>query len=306
MDLMKLRYFYITAKLENMSLAAKELLISQPALSKAIATLESELKMDLFNRNGKRITLNDNGQFLYKRLERIFAEVRDLERAVEERHEKGSGELSIVTTLPYTFTNLIDLFFNEYPKVKYRQVPLSRENVLQFIENGKYDICITTENVTHPNVEWMPLFEEEIFLTVPTSFVEAQQNTIELSKLGNLPFVGLTSGYSFRQLTDQFCQSVNYTPNYQIEVEEATAILQFVKSGRGVSFTPETSVNIEDDKVKHLKIVDGKFTRTIGLLKHVQSYPTKISLAFIEHCYLYFKEYREKKLYIDSLFEQSM
>ena len=296
MDLMKLRYFYITAKLENMSLAAKELLISQPALSKAITTLESELEMDLFNRNGKRITLNDNGHFLYKRLEKIFAEVRDLEKAIEDRREEGSGELSIVTTLPYTFTKLIDLFFNDYPKVKYRQVPLSRENVFQFIENGKYDVCITTENVDHPNVQWIPLFEEEIFLTVPTSFTEAEQDTIELSKLGNIPFIGLTSEYSFRQLTDQFCQSVNYIPNYQIEVEEATAILQFVKSGHGVSFTPETSVNIEDSKVKHLTISDGKFTRTIGLLKHRQSYPTKISLAFIEHCYLYFEKHREKKL----------
>ena len=60
---MKLKYFYIIAKYENMSLAAKELLISQPALSKAITNLEAELEMDLFFRSGKRITLNANGRF---------------------------------------------------------------------------------------------------------------------------------------------------------------------------------------------------------------------------------------------------
>ena len=295
MDLMKLRYFYITAKLENISLAAKELLISQPALSKSITTLEAELEMDLFNRNGKRISLNDNGRFLYKRLDRIFAEVRDLERALEDRREEGSGELSIVTTLPYIFTYIIDLFFSEYPHVKYRQVPLSKENVLAFIENGKYDLCITTEKIQHPNVEWIPLFEEEIYLTVPAVFNEAKKDTVELGKLGDVPFVGLANNYSFRQLTDQFCESVGYKPNYQVEVEEATAILQFVKSGRGVSFTPETSVNIEDKHVKHLKIVDGNFTRTIGLLKHNFSYPTKISLDFIDHCVKYFEDYRQLK-----------
>ena len=103
MDLIKLKYFYTTAKLENMSLAAKELLISQPALSKAITNLEAELEMDLFFRNGKRISLNENGRFLFKRAERIFSEVSNLEHSLEERKGEGGGNLSIVTTLPYTF-----------------------------------------------------------------------------------------------------------------------------------------------------------------------------------------------------------
>ena len=289
MDLVKLRYFYITAKLENMSLAAKELLISQPALSKAITNLEAELEMDLFFRNGKRISLNENGSFLFKRVERIFSEVRDLERGLEERRGEGDGNLSIVTTLPYTFTNIIDLFFNEYPLVKYQQVPLSKENLQQFIDNGKYDLCITTEKIEHSNVEWVPLFEEEIFLTVPKSYKEAKTGTIDLMKLDNISFIGLTNQYSFRQFTDQFCKSVGYTPIYQVEVEEATTILQLVKNGRGAAFTPETSVNLYEDKIKHLKIENGKFTRTIGLLKHRYTYPTKISEAFVSHCHRYFQ-----------------
>lgn len=289
MDLVKLRYFYTTAKLENISLAAKELLISQPALSKSIALLEEELEMDLFYRNGKRISLNENGHFLYKRLERIFAEMRDLERGLKEYREEGNGELSIVTTLPYTFTNILDQFFNNYPNVKYRQVPLSRENLIQFMEYGKFDICITTEKIDHPSVEWLPLFEEEIFLTVPNNYPEADNKTIDLATLRELPFIGLTPSYSFRQFTDQFCQSMGYVPNYQVEVEEATTILQLVKNGRGAAFTPETSVNLYEDKIKHLKIQNGKFTRTIGLLKHRYMYPTKISQAFINHCFAYFK-----------------
>lgn len=295
MDLIKLRYFYTTAKLENVSLAAKELLISQPALSKAIANLEAELEMDLFFRSGKRISLNENGTFLFKRAERIFSEVHHLERGLEERRGEGSGDLSIVTTLPYTFTNIIDSFFNEYPYVKCRQVPLSKENLQQFTENGKYDVCITTEKMVHPNVEWVPLFEEEIFLTVPKSFKEMKTGAIDLMEFDNLPFIGLTNQYSFRQFTDQFCKSVGYTPIYQVEVEEATTILQLVKNGRGAAFTPETSVNLYDDKIKHLKIENEKFTRTIGLLKHRYLYPSKISEAFVAHCHSYFQDIKKDK-----------
>lgn len=294
MDLIKLKYFYTTAKCENMSLAAKELLISQPALSKAITNLEAELEMDLFFRNGKRISLNENGRFLFKRAERIFSEIHHLERELEERRGEGSGNLSIITTLPYTFTNILDLFFNEYPHVKYLQVPLSKENLQQFIENGNYDVCITTERIDHPNVEWVPLFEEEIFLTVPKSYKEAKTGTIDLMELSNLPFIGLTNQYGFRQFTDQFCQSIGYTPNYQVEVEEATTILQLVKNGRGAAFTPETSVNLFEDKIKHLKIENKKFTRTIGLLKHRYLYPTKMSEAFVAHCHRYFDDLKKK------------
>lgn len=290
MDLIKLRYFYITAKLENMTMASKELLISQPALSKAITNLEAELEMDLFFRNGKRITLNENGKFLFQRAERIFSEVRNLDYSIEERKGEGEGNLSIVTTLPYTFTNILNSFFNDYPNVRCLQVPLSKENVQQFIENGKYDVCITTERLDHPNVEWVPLFEEEIYLTVPKSYQEANAGTINLMELDeDLSFIGLTDQYRFRQFTDQFCKSIGYSPFYQVEVEEATTILQLVRNGRGAAFTPETSVNLYDDNIKHLKIENGKFTRTIGLLKHTDLYPTKISQAFIAHCRAYFQ-----------------
>lgn len=290
MDINKLRYFYVTAKLENMSLASKELLVSQPALSKAISNLEMELAMDLFYRNGKRISLNENGKFLFKRVERIFADFSNLEKSLQERRIEGNGELSIVTTLPYTFTNILDSFLDIYPKATYRQVPLSQENLTQFIENGKYDICITTEKNIHPNVQWVPLFEEEIFLTVPRHFPEAQHESVNLSTLRELPFIGLTSQYSFRQFTNQFCESQGYNPIYTVEVEEATTILQLVKNGRGAAFTPETSLDMYDNKIKHLKIENGHFTRTIGLLKHNNMYETKITKDFIRHCQNYFNK----------------
>lgn len=290
MDLNKLRYFYIVAKLENMSLASKELLISQPALSKAISTLETDLEMELFYRNGKRISLNDNGRFLYERAEMIFANFDNLERSLKERRVEGSGELSIVTTLPYTFTNILDSFLDVYPNVKFSQVPLSQENLTQFIEFGKYDVCITTEKIEHSNVEWIPLFEEEIFLTVPYDYPEAQLDTVDLTTLRELPFIGLTPQYSFRKFTNSFCKEQGYEPVYQVEVEEATTILQLVKNGRGAAFTPETSFDLYENKIKHLKIVNGDFKRTIGLLQHVNMYQTKVVEDFIEHCKQYFNK----------------
>ncbi len=291
MDILKLRYFYVTAQFENMSIAAKKLLVSQPALSKAIHTLEDELQMDLFHRNGKRITLNENGEFLFKRAEQIFADFKDLERGLEERRQEGSGELSIISTLPYTFSHILNRFFDQYPHARYRQLALSQENLTKFIEYGKYDLCITTKKIVHPNIEWVPLFEEEIYLTVPNEFPEAKLDEIDMSTLRDLPFIGLTQDFSFRQFTDQFCYEQDYVPTYQVEVEEATTILQLVRSGRGAAFTPQTSVSYYDDNIQHIKIKGGQFTRTIGLLKHTKIYETKLAKDFIQHCTHYFENY---------------
>ncbi|MED1607675.1 LysR family transcriptional regulator [Cytobacillus kochii] len=290
MDLTKLRYFYTTAKLENVSHAAKVLLISQPALSKAIANLEAELELDLFHRKGKHIALNENGVYLYRRAERIFAEIDNLNRDLLQRKNEGSGTLSIVSTLPYTVTDIFDSFLEKYPKIKFTQVPLSKNNLQHFVEFGKYDVCITTEEVQHPNVEWSPLFNEQVYLSVPLAFDESRLDTIDLTKIESLPFIGLTNNYSFRQFTDNFCQSINFKPSYQFEVEESTAILQFVKNGRGVSFSPQSAIHLFPNEIKHLEITNGKFERTIGLLNHKNSYPTKITECFLQHCLEFYQD----------------
>ena len=228
--------------------------------------------------------------FLFKRAERIFSEVLDLERGSDERRrERGMGNLSIVTTLPYTFTNIIELFFNEYPTIKYQASSVIERKLEQFIENGKYDVCITTEKIEPSECRVGSIIQRRNFFNCTKIIQRSKLAQLILWNLRTLPFIGLTDEYSFRQFTDQFCQSVGYTPVYQVEVEEATTILQLVKNGRGAAFTPETSMNLYEDKIKHLKIENGKFTRTIGLLKHKYTYATAISKAFIQHCYDYFE-----------------
>lgn len=289
MDIVKLKYFYTTAKLENMTLASKELLISQPALSKSIANLETELGMELFLRKDKRIELNDNGKFLFERIKRIFGEIDHLEHALAERIETNGGHLSVVATLPYTFSNIIDSFLDHYPDLNCQQVSLSKSNIKEFIDNRKYDICITTEKIEHLNVEWIPLFEESIYLTIPKAYKEAHATSIDLTKLDeSIPYIGLTSQYKFRQFTDDKCDAIGYAPNYRIEVEEATTILQLVKSGRGVSFTPETSINPQHDTISHLRIENEPFKRTIGLLVHKYNFKTQVTEAFVQHYIDYF------------------
>jgi DNA-binding transcriptional LysR family regulator len=250
--------------------------------------------MDLFYRNGKRISLNENGQFLLTRVERIFMDIEDMEKELNERKGGMNGELSIISTLPYTFLSILDGFLKNHPNTKILQVPLSKDSLHEFSVNGKFDLCITTERVDDPMMEWRPLYEESIYFSVPMNHHLAKKEEIDLSGMANYPLIGLTKNYEFRQFTDRLCEQFGYYPQYQIEVAEATIILNLVKKGRGMSFTPESATHLYKDEIKHIKINNENFKRMIGLLRHRYLYHSKLSKEFVNHCVEYFQKVKEE------------
>lgn len=79
MELLQLRYFKDAAELENFSMVAKKNMVPQPSISKTIGKLEDELGVLLFDRQGKRIVLNDNGKFFY---EKVSTALNNIDRAL--------------------------------------------------------------------------------------------------------------------------------------------------------------------------------------------------------------------------------
>ena len=292
LDLTKIYYFVVVAKYENLTEAARELHISQPALSKAIINLEEELGVNLFYRQGKRLYINNNGRFFMERANKLLAEVDYLKKELIENDGELQANLSVITTLPYSIMDLFSSFLDDYPNTKLKQVSLSKENLQDFIERGLHDLCITTEQIEHPNLEWIPLVEERIYLSVPKSHPFAERDSIDLMDLNdeNLAFIGLLETFAFRKLTDEYCAQNGVTINYQIEVEESTAILHLVRSGHGVSFSPKYATNLYRDEIKHVLINDVKFMRTVGILKHKHYYQSKRAQAFLESAAAFFEE----------------
>ena len=89
MTFKQLEAFQKTAELENITKAAKELYISQPSLSKMIKDLEFELGYNLFERIGKNITLNKNGEILYKHVKSLQYNISTMKNELNEANEKG-------------------------------------------------------------------------------------------------------------------------------------------------------------------------------------------------------------------------
>ena len=291
-DLTKLYYFVVVAKYENLTEAARELHISQPALSKAIINLEEELEVSLFSRQGKRLYLNNNGRFFVEKANKLLAEVDSVKKELVENDGEVQSKMSIITTLPYSILDLFTEFLVDFPDTKLKQVSLNEENLQDYIERGLHDLCITTDRVDHPNLEWIPLVDEAIYLSVPKSHPFAHKTKLYVEDLADssLNYIGLLESYTFRKLTDDYCANAGVHIEYKIEVDESTAILRLVKAGQGVSFSPKYATNLYEEDIAHILIDDPLFTRTIGILKHKHYYQTSRVQAFLQSATAFFEE----------------
>lgn len=302
MELLQLRYFQTTAKLEHITKAAQELNVSQPALSQTISRLEEDLGVPLFNREGRNIYLNDFGKAFLNRVNRIFQELNDGKRELLDLQESLEQSISITIALPYILPHLIVDFLKIYPKIKINQSIANTNEMKILLENSEVDFCFFTEEIHGEEIEWVTLIEEEIFLSVPPNHHLATRTSISLEEVANETFINRTSGYGFRDLTDQFCAQAGFKPYTPIELEEAGAILRLVEMGMGLSFTPELSLlRYSSPNTVEIPITYPVCKRTIGIAWNKNRFLNKSAIVFKEFIIDFFQNeiqiYLKKKIF---------
>ncbi|MED1607659.1 LysR family transcriptional regulator [Cytobacillus kochii] len=294
MELSHLKYFKIAAKYESMTKAAAELNISQPALSKTISRLEDKLGAPLFFRNGKQIKLNNFGRVFLERVNRIIYEIDESVKTIKDMNSLESGAISFTMTLPHIMPTFLGEFLKRYPNAKINHNQASSVEMKELLENAKVDLCISTTPIMGANIEWLPLIEEKIYLSVPYEHPLAQRNSVFLNELTEERFIGLKKGYGFRDITDFYCNQAGFTPKTDIELEESGSIQTLVELGFGVAFIPSLSI-LKDSapKTKRVRIKDEHCKRIIGIAWSPKHYQSQAAKAFRDFTILFFKELAE-------------
>lgn len=287
MELLQLRYFQVTAKLEHMTKAAQQLQVSQPALSATISRLEDDLGAPLFNRKGRSIYLNAYGKAFLERVNRIFQELEDGKRELKDLSHSLDQSISVAIALPHILPFLIVEFLKSHPDTKISQYVAPSIGMKQQLENGEVDFCISMDPIRGDDIEWLTLLEEEIYLSVPPNHHLSTRSSIDLREAANESFINRTSGYGFRDLTDGYCREAGFEPYTPIELEEAGAILRLVEMGMGVSFTPQLSLLRQSlPNTVQIPIIYPVCKRTIGIAWNRNHYLNNAALdfrAFIIH-----------------------
>lgn len=167
MNIENLRAFHRVAETGNFTQVAREMFLTQPAISMQIQNLEQSLGVELFKRTGRKVRLTSEGHILYKYTQQIFGVLGELRNAFQEIGELQSGELTVGATAimgAYWLPFFINSFHHRYPRIKIRLVICNSNRLAEKLQSGELEIGFGGSSSGHPNLQQSFLHREPLIL----------------------------------------------------------------------------------------------------------------------------------------------
>ncbi|HEY4623798.1 MAG TPA: LysR family transcriptional regulator [Solibacillus sp.] len=295
MEIEQLQYFRTVATMQHMTRAAEVLAISQPALSKSIASIEQQLGVPLFNREGRSIYLNRFGELFLKSVEIILEEYERIREEFEDIIKPGSGEVSfgfIHTLGMEVVPELIAATTKQFPNMQFSLTQATSLNLMKRLEEGAIDLCLSQKIESKViDIETEELFMEELFVIVPTTHPLTKQTEVKLEDVQNETFIAIKKGNSLRQLVDELFLDAGIELKTAFAAEEMHTVAGFVGAGMGISLIPNIK-GLDHYKVKRLK-VDPPCCRSVGVSWAKNRYLPPAAAEFKQYLVDYFKQREE-------------
>ena len=238
--------FNTVAEAGNISHAAKELFISQPAISKAVTRLEQNLETKLFVRSSRGVTLTDSGKLLYEQTNAAFKHLKQAEDTIKKNKKLGMGSLKIgvsTTLCKYVLMPYLEKFIKLHPHIKISISCQSTYQTLSLIQSHKVDIGLVGESGRLESLVFSPIgMVEDGFVATPAYLKNLQKRHPEAK---NNPFE-----YANLMLLDQHNVSRRYIDEYIrgselatgqmltgniLEVSSMDLLIEFAKIGLGIA-----------------------------------------------------------------------
>ena len=247
-NLNQLRAFYQAAKCQNVSVAAQQLFVSQPAVTAQIKLFEDSCGLRLFKKKGRHLYLTDEGQTLFNYARKIFEYERKIEDAVGQMKELKKGSLrlgSARTYARYFMPFLLTGFRDAYPHIKIHFAEGNSLEMIHSLIDLKNEVVIIAKAEDHPNIAFIPFSREELVLILPPNHHLANKDSIRLEQIAEEPIIMKDPGSGTRKLVDELFEKRNCTPNILMETGDAEIIKLLVQHGEGVSFLVKEAVAVE-------------------------------------------------------------
>ena len=260
MNLQQLRYLQeIVHHNLNISEAALALHTSQPGISKQIKLLEAELGIEIFVRNGKRITaITEPGKAILDIAQRMLQDGNNLKQVGQEFSAQDSGTLTIATThtqARYALPPIVKQFIKRYPKVKLNLHQGSPTQIAQQVLSGEADIAIATESLAlYDELVTLPCYEWHHCVIVPPKHPLLAEKKLTLEKIAQHPIITYDFAFSGRGKINAAFEASHITPNIVLTAIDADVIKTYVELGLGVGIVAQMAFIPERDK--HLRMID--------------------------------------------------
>ncbi len=269
MDIAALQAFLAVAETGSFSRAAERIFLTQPAVSKRIAALETQLAARLFDRIGKRIQLTPAGTALYERARRVLRDLDDVKRSITDLSGTIAGELRLATSHHIGLHRLpepLRRFHTTYPQVRLDLRFMDSEQACNEVARGEIELAIVTlppklEAPLQANIVW----EDPLDIVVARHHPLAKARDMQVKDLADYPAILPGPGTYTREIILRALGSWRD----KIDVGMATNYLEVLKMlasiGLGWSALPRTMI---DDSLIVVQIKRMKIERQLGIVTH--------------------------------------
>lgn len=301
MQLEQLEYFLTAARFEHVTNAAKACSISQPALSNAIARLENELGVELFDRSGRNIRLNQFGSAFRTHLERGFAEIDQAVREVREMAGLEAGTIALGADSPELLVRPICAFMAQHPQVHLRESQGNMSALFRRLESGQLDFVICERSSSAGDFSWIPLAVDRLVLLTPPDHPLAERETAAMGDLAGERLVCTRPGVGLRDTLDLLLQAENLSPSIVFEGDDSDTIELLVAQGSGLTVVSGLALRVNGGtKLRpfaQVPLAGESCTRELGIYSCRDHFMSQSAQLFLEHLQAFFAGFQESDPY---------
>lgn len=289
MNIDKLKTFCTVVEYDSFSKASEKLFCSQPAISKQIRSLEKELEYPLFERDGKKIFLNENGKIVYRYSQRILKDISEMKYALIEQNSNSNPVVSFGATNfigVHVITPQINKFKELFPDIPLTFTVDFTPGILKMLYHNKVSFAFISESnllVNYPDIKTEFFKDDELVLVVPINHKWANKESVTLDDLLSEEFLLSQPSSAVRNFIEKQLAVKGISLKNQANLYNIEGIKQSLLNGHGISILPKKSVTTElkYNLLKEIPIENFKLTRKLFIAYKENKKFTQNELNFI-------------------------
>ena len=281
------RVFKEVAETGNISLAAKNLYISQSAVSQSIKQLEVALQARLFSRSPRGVTLTGEGQMLYEYVRSALSLLSTGEDKLSQAQQLLLGTLTIGASDTVTslfLTPYLEAFHRRHPGIRLKIVSGRSAKVLGLLKSGVVDIAFASSPADKSSLSDFPCFETHSVFVAGSNYPCDFDHVYTLQEIAAFPLILLERKASSRVFLEQYFLKRGVTLTPEIELSSRSLLVDMAAIGLGVAGVTEEFVkrDLEQGAIRVLKTDFEIPSRTVDMCTLREVSPTAAASRFIE------------------------
>ncbi len=290
LDSRQLRAFVALARLGSFTLAAKDLDLTQSAVSHSMKALETDVGCRLFDRMSKKVLLTHAGEQLLISAEKILGEMALARDAITTLNRWGRARLRVAASTSacqYILPGVLCGFQKEYPESNVIIEPADTRNALELLRSNVVDLVVGMEPRADGEFHFVPVFKDELYFMVSSAHPWAKFGRATREEIPRQRYILYRRASSTSQLIEEYFREEDMTLNRVTESGSNEAIKEMAKASLGVGILAPwiARKEIESGELVAVPLGRRKLRRSWGILHYRERRLTMAEETFVKHCH---------------------